>query len=245
MTAYFRPSNLQAAPSSKPIAPGFVQSRRILPRALPVERPAEAVDARPIPAWKRPLDVTLVVAGLLVLWPVIALIALAVRLSGPGPVFFVQTRIGRNGRPFGMIKFRSMQVDAEARRAELLAQSDREGICFKSRKDPRITPVGRVLRRLSLDELPQIFNVLRGEMSLVGPRPALPEEVRAYPAQAMERLSVLPGITGVWQVSGRAEVGFDEMVTMDIGYARDGRLSRDLTILAATVRAVLSGRGAY
>lgn len=200
---------------------------------------------RPVPGWKRPLDLTLVIAGLLVLWPLFAVIALAVRLSGPGPVFFVQTRIGRNGQPFGMIKFRSMHADAEAHRAALLAQSDREGICFKVRNDPRVTRVGRVLRRLSLDELPQIFNVLRGEMSLVGPRPALPEEVRAYPARAMERLSVLPGITGVWQVSGRAEIGFDEMVQMDIAYARDGRLSRDIGILLRTFRAVASAHGAY
>lgn len=200
---------------------------------------------RPIPGWKRPLDLTLVIAGLLVLWPLFAIIALAVRLSGPGPVFFVQTRIGRNGQPFGMIKFRSMHADAESRRAALLAQSDREGICFKVRNDPRVTRVGRVLRRLSLDELPQVFNVLRGEMSLVGPRPALPEEVRAYPARAMERLSVLPGITGVWQVSGRAEIGFDEMVQMDIAYARDGRLSRDIGILFRTFRAVVSAHGAY
>lgn len=201
--------------------------------------------ACPIPGWKRPLDLFLVTAGLAVIWPLLLVIALAVRCSGPGPVFFVQTRIGLNGQPFGMIKFRSMHADAEARRAALLAQSDREGICFKSRNDPRITRVGRILRRLSLDELPQIFNVLRGEMSLVGPRPALPEEVRAYPAHAMERLSALPGITGVWQVSGRAEVGFDEMVKMDIAYARDGRLSRDLAILLRTVRAVISGHGAY
>lgn len=199
----------------------------------------------PVPGWKRPLDLCLVTAGLFVLWPLLLAIALAVRCSGPGPVFFVQTRIGRNGQPFGMIKFRSMHADAEARRAALLAQSDREGICFKSRNDPRITRVGRVLRRLSLDELPQLFNVLRGEMSLVGPRPALPEEVRAYPAHALERLTALPGITGVWQVSGRAEVGFDEMVKMDIAYARDGRLSLDLAILLRTVRAVLSGHGAY
>jgi lipopolysaccharide/colanic/teichoic acid biosynthesis glycosyltransferase len=207
--------------------------------------PAAHSAPRPVPGWKRPLDLTLVIAGLLVLWPLFAVIAFAVRLSGPGPVFFVQTRIGRNGQPFGMFKFRSMHADAEARRAALLAQSDREGICFKVRNDPRVTRVGRVLRRLSLDELPQIFNVLCGEMSLVGPRPALAEEVCAYPAHAMERLSVLPGITGVWQVSGRAEIGFDEMVQMDIAYAREGRLSRDLSILLRTFRAVMSAHGAY
>lgn len=201
--------------------------------------------ARPLPAWKRPLDLTLTLLGLLAIWPILLAVALAVRLSSPGPVFFVQTRVGREGQTFGMIKFRSMYADAEARRAAVLAQSDRPGLCFKSRHDPRITPVGRILRRLSLDELPQIFNVLKGDMSLVGPRPALPEEVRAYPARAMGRLAVLPGITGLWQVSGRAEVGFDEMVEMDLSYAADGRLTTDLALLARTFGAVFSGRGAY
>lgn len=228
MTYLAPDARLHARPNRAGTSPRFTRNR-----------------ARPIPGWKRPLDLFLVTAGLAVIWPLLLVIALAVRCSGPGPVFFVQTRIGLNGQPFGMIKFRSMHADAEARRAALLAQSDRKGICFKSRNDPRITRIGRILRRLSLDELPQIFNVLRGEMSLVGPRPALPEEVRAYPAHAMERLSALPGITGVWQVSGRAEVGFDEMVKMDIAYARDGRLSRDLAILLRTVRAVISGHGAY
>ena len=228
MTYLAPDARLHARPNRAGTSPRFTRNR-----------------ARPIPGWKRPLDLFLVTAGLAVIWPLLLVIALAVRCSGPGPVFFVQTRIGLNGQPFGMIKFRSMHADAEARRAALLAQSDRKGICFKSRNDPRITRSGRILRRLSLDELPQIFNVLRGEMSLVGPRPALPEEVRAYPAHAMERLSALPGITGVWQVSGRAEVGFDEMVKMDIAYARDGRLSRDLAILLRTVRAVISGHGAY
>lgn len=207
--------------------------------------PTPLVAARPVPRWKRVLDLTLVLAALPTLLPIFLFIALAVRLSGPGGVFFVQTRIGYGGMPFGMIKFRSMYADAEARRAALLAQSDREGICFKSRNDPRITPVGRILRRCSLDELPQLINVLRGEMSLVGPRPALPEEVRAYPQPALERLSVLPGITGLWQVGGRAEIGFEEMVELDLRYAQDGRLSLDLHILWRTISAVVSGRGAY
>ena len=219
-------------------------SLALLPRfPAPSARPLTAL--RPIPRWKRPLDLGLVFLGLLAIWPLLVAIAMAVRLSGPGPVFFVQTRIGRGGQPFGMIKFRSMHADAEARRTALLAASDRQGLCFKSRNDPRITAVGRLLRRLSLDELPQLFNVLRGEMSLVGPRPALPEEVAAYPQAALERLSVLPRITGLWQVSGRAEVGFDDMVRMDLAYARDNHLLRDLSILARTLRAVLSGRGAY
>lgn len=194
---------------------------------------------------KRALDIALVVLALPVLLPVFAAIALAIKLGSKGPVFFVQTRIGQGGRPFGMVKFRSMVVDAEARRAEVLGQSDRAGLCFKAKDDPRITPVGRLLRRASLDELPQLFNVLKGEMSLVGPRPSLPEEVAAYPAPALERLAVLPGITGPWQVAGRANLGFDEMVALDIGYVRHATLATDLLLLAKTVRAVASGRGAY
>lgn len=167
------------------------------------------------------------------------------KLNSPGPVFFVQKRVGLHGRTFGMIKFRSMFRDAEARRAALLASSDRSGVCFKQRNDPRITPVGRIIRRLSIDELPQLFNVLKGEMSLVGPRPALPSEVAEYPSHAFGRLNALPGITGVWQVSGRADIGFEDMVEMDIAYARSVSLRRDLALLLLTVPAVLSGRGAY
>jgi lipopolysaccharide/colanic/teichoic acid biosynthesis glycosyltransferase len=199
----------------------------------------------PVPGWKRLLDLALTLPGLLALVPLFLAIALAVRLTSPGPVFFVQIRIGRGGRSFGMIKFRSMYRDAEARRTALLVQSDRPGLCFKARNDPRITPVGRLLRRLSLDELPQLLNVLAGQMSLVGPRPALPEEVAVYPARALGRLAVLPGITGPWQVSGRAEIGFDEMVEMDLAYARRPSLMADLSFLARTVSAVVSGRGAY
>ena len=223
----------------------FTPSLPSLRPATPAVRPAPLAFHRPIPGWKRPVDLLLVTGGLVLIWPVLLVIVAIVALSSPGGVFFVQTRIGRDGKPFGMIKFRSMYRDAEAGRAALLAQSDRPGICFKSRNDPRITPVGRILRRLSLDELPQLFNVLKGEMSLVGPRPALPEEVRAYPPAAFERLSVLPGITGLWQVSGRAEIGFDQMVELDCAYARNGRLAFDLVILLRTVHAVLSGRGAY
>ena len=195
--------------------------------------------------WKRPFDLTLGLLILALLLPVFLILAAVVKLTSAGPVLFVQTRIGKNGVPFSIYKFRSMYMDAEARRAALLAQSDREGICFKAKNDPRVTPVGRWLRRLSLDELPQIFNVLKGDMSLVGPRPALPSEVAAYPARAMLRLSVLPGITGLWQVSGRAEIGFDEMVELDIRYARQGSLMADLAILLRTFGAVFSGRGAY
>ena len=194
---------------------------------------------------KRPLDLALTLPGLIALLPVFLIVALAIKLTSPGPVFFVQTRVGLLGKTFGILKFRSMYQDAEARRAAVLATSDREGLCFKSRNDPRITPIGRFLRRFSIDELPQLFNVVKGDMSLVGPRPALPEEVENYPLAALERLAVLPGITGVWQVSGRAEIGFDEMVELDIGYVRQGGLFSDLSILARTAGAVIGGRGAF
>jgi lipopolysaccharide/colanic/teichoic acid biosynthesis glycosyltransferase len=206
---------------------------------------AQAKTARRSPVAKRMLDFWLTAFGLLAIWPIFAIVAIAVKWNSKGPVFFVQTRIGQDGKPFGMIKFRSMYIDAEARRAALLAQSDRSGVCFKIKDDPRITSVGRVIRRLSLDELPQLINVLRGDMSLVGPRPALPEEVSRYPSNAMERLSVLPGITGPWQVSGRADLSFNQMIDLDIDYARRGTLVTDLDILRQTVSAVVSGRGAY
>jgi lipopolysaccharide/colanic/teichoic acid biosynthesis glycosyltransferase len=199
----------------------------------------------PVLGGKRALDLALILLALPVLLPVFAVIAALVRLTSKGPAFFVQTRIGRDGAAFGMFKFRSMYVDAEARRAEILARSDREGLCFKSRDDPRITRFGQLLRRASLDELPQLINVLKGDMSLVGPRPSLPEEVAVYPDAALERLAVLPGITGAWQVAGRADLGFDEMVALDVGYVRKATLATDLRILAQTFGAVASGRGAY
>jgi lipopolysaccharide/colanic/teichoic acid biosynthesis glycosyltransferase len=144
-----------------------------------------------------------------------------------------------------MIKFRSMVTDAETLRDDVLAQSDREGICFKSKSDPRITRVGSFIRRASIDEFPQILNVLRGQMAIVGPRPALPCEVDAYPQRAFCRLAVRPGITGVWQVSGRADVGFDQMVEMDLAYAKSRNILLDLILIGMTFRAVFTGRGAH
>ncbi|MCO6383007.1 WecB/TagA/CpsF family glycosyltransferase [Oceanicola sp. 502str15] len=194
---------------------------------------------------RRTLDVTLSLAALVLLSPLLLLTALAIKADSRGPVFFRQTRVGRDGRVFTMFKFRSMSVDAEARRAALLATSDRDGVCFKSKADPRVTRVGRFIRRFSIDELPQILNVLKGEMAIVGPRPALPSEVAAYPARALGRLAVKPGLTGVWQVSGRASIGFDKMVEMDLSYAASRTLLLDLTLIARTFGAVLGGRGAY
>ena len=197
------------------------------------------------PSAKRVLDVVLVLLGLLAIWPFVVIVALAIKMDSRGPVFFVQSRVGEGGRLFGMLKFRSMVANAEALRANVLGDSDRKGICFKAKDDPRITRIGRVLRRTSLDELPQLLNVLIGQMSLVGPRPALPLEVAAYPAQAMERLNVLPGITGLWQVSGRADLSFDDMVALDVDYVRNHGVCRDIAILWRTVGVVASGRGAY
>ena len=194
---------------------------------------------------RRFIDVAVASGAAVALAPVLALTALAIKVESTGPVLFKQTRIGQNGQPFTIYKFRSMAQDAEARRAALLATSDREGVCFKSKSDPRITRVGRIIRRLSIDELPQILNVLRGEMAIVGPRPALPEEVAAYPARALGRLAVKPGITGLWQVSGRADIAFDQMIDMDLSYARSRTILLDLMLIALTFRAVLSGRGAH
>lgn len=194
---------------------------------------------------KRLLDILIAGNALAILAPVLLLTAIAIRLDSKGPAIFRQTRIGKDGEPFTMFKFRSMTTDAEARRRDLLENSDRNGVCFKARRDPRITSVGRFIRRASIDELPQIFNVLRGEMSIVGPRPALPSEVRNYPVRAYGRLAVKPGITGVWQVSGRADIGFDQMVEMDLDYARRASVALDFSLILKTFGAVLTGRGAY
>jgi exopolysaccharide biosynthesis WecB/TagA/CpsF family protein len=194
---------------------------------------------------RRFLDVTVSVTALILLAPVFALTALAIKSEGRGPVFFKQRRIGKDRRPFTMFKFRSMGTDAEMQLDALIETSDRAGVCFKSCKDPRVTRVGRFIRRYSIDELPQILNVLRGEMAIVGPRPALPSEVALYPARAMGRLVVKPGITGVWQVSGRAKISFDQMVEMDLTYATSRTLLLDIILILKTFRAVVSGNGAY
>lgn len=197
------------------------------------------------PNGKRILDLTLIILALPILVPVFALIAASIALTSPGPVFFVQTRVGLRGRDFGMVKFRSMYQDAEVRHSEVKKMSDREGICMKVKNDPRVTPLGSILRRWSLDELPQLINVLVGDMSLVGPRPALLSEVAEYPPHAHARTEVLPGITGLWQVSGRADLGFDEMIQLDLQYAARVSVIMDIQILFRTVKAVICGKGAY
>ncbi|MEV6110280.1 sugar transferase [Streptomyces sp. NPDC051940] len=183
--------------------------------------------------------------GLVLLSPLFAAIAIAVKSTSPGPVFHRQTRLGRDAEPFTMWKFRSMVRDAEEQRAELTAVNEHEGPLFKIRRDPRVTRVGELLRRSSLDELPQLINVLRGDMSLVGPRPPLPEEAARYTETERRRLAVRPGMTGLWQVSGRSDLSWDETVALDLRYVDNWSIGDDVGVLARTVRAVVDGRGAY
>ena len=194
---------------------------------------------------KGTLDVLGSLVLVLLLSPVLLGVALAVRLSGPGAVLFRQTRIGRGGEPFTILKFRTMHADAEQRLAELRAHNDHgDGVLFKLRDDPRITRIGRHLRRFSLDELPQLFNVLSGRMSLVGPRPPLPSEVERYEQHVHRRLLVKPGLTGLWQVSGRSDLDWSETVRLDLYYVENWSVSLDAEILWKTLRVVMQGSGA-
>ncbi|WP_436750075.1 sugar transferase [Streptomyces sp. URMC 129] len=183
--------------------------------------------------------------ALIALAPLLLVIGLAIRLTSPGPALFRQTRVGKDGVPFTLLKFRSMYVEAEARLAELRAVNGHDGVLFKLRDDPRVTPLGRTLRRYSLDELPQLVNVLAGHMSLIGPRPPLPDEVERYPSDMYRRLVVKPGMTGLWQVSGRSDLSWEESVRIDLRYVENWSLALDAMILWRTVFAVLKSRGAY
>jgi exopolysaccharide biosynthesis polyprenyl glycosylphosphotransferase len=194
---------------------------------------------------KGAFDRTAAFLGLLVLLPMLLSLALAVRLGSPGPTIFKQVRVGRNGAEFCVWKFRSMYADAEARLEDLRHRNEHDGVLFKVKDDPRITPLGRWLRKYSLDELPQLVNVLRGEMSLVGPRPPLPSEVAQYVGHTHRRLLVKPGITGLWQVSGRSDLSWEDTVRLDLQYVENWSLGLDLAVLARTVLTVLRGSGAY
>ena len=194
---------------------------------------------------KRALDMIGTIVLLILLLPIMAAAAAAVKLTSRGPTLFVQERIGRHGQPFQMVKFRSMRMNAHEDREDVSHLNEAGGPVFKIRADPRVTRVGKVLRRLSIDELPQLFNVLRGEMSLVGPRPPLPEEYLTYGARERQRLIVTPGLTCLWQISGRSDLDFDTWVSLDLHYIASWSFVLDLKILALTVPAVLTGRGAY
>ena len=183
--------------------------------------------------------------GLIAVSPVLVACAVAVKLDSPGPVFYRAQRVGLDNEPFTMWKFRSMCADADTKLTSLQAENQGAGLLFKMRADPRVTRVGHIMRRYSLDELPQLFNVVGGSMSLVGPRPPLPAEVRRYTGPVVRRMLVRPGITGLWQVSGRSDLSWDESVRLDLSYVENWSIAADVAILWRTARAVLCGRGAY
>ena len=195
---------------------------------------------------KRVFDLVVSFIALIVLSPLMLLIGLLVKLTSPGAMIFTQIRVGRYGRHFRFYKFRSMYIDAEERKAQLLAQNQSaDGVIFKMKNDPRITPIGRILRKTSLDELPQLVNVFLGDMSLVGPRPPVPSEVREYTLEDRKRLNVIPGLTCIWQISGRSDIPFSGQVKLDKEYIISRGLWRDIWILLKTVPAIFIGKGAY
>lgn len=198
-------------------------------------------------AAKRALDIAGAAVGLMLAAPLFLAVAAAVRLTSPGPAILKQTRVGLNGQTFSLYKFRSMYIDAEARRAALAAhnQHGADGVTFKLRRDPRVTPVGRWLRKASIDEMPQLWNILKGDMSLVGPRPPLPSEVAKYNPSHWRRLAAKPGLTCLWQIGGRADIPFERQVELDVEYLTTRSFLMDLAIILRTVPAVLTARGAY
>jgi exopolysaccharide biosynthesis polyprenyl glycosylphosphotransferase len=232
------------------VSPGLVEiaGPRLHVRPF-VGLPLLSIEEPDFSGWKRVLKGALDRVGaalvILLIAPVLLVIALAVRCTSPGPVLYRQERVGAHGRRYTMLKFRSMAVGAEARVQELQARNEGHGLLFKLRDDPRVTPVGRWLRRFSLDELPQLFNVLTGSMSLVGPRPPLPHEVEHYDSSIRRRLLVKPGLTGLWQISGRSDLSWEESVRLDLRYVENWSLALDLLILWKTAAAVIRSRGAY
>lgn len=194
---------------------------------------------------KRALDTSVAALSLVGVSPIMLITAFAVKLDSPGPVFFKQTRVGKWGATFGCYKFRSMYIDAEQRKQTLMPKNEADGPVFKMKNDPRITRVGRFIRKMSIDELPQLINVLRGEMSLVGPRPPVPKEVAQYTVDQLHRLDVIPGITGLQQISGRSNLNFKRWVELDLQYISEQSFWKDIEILIKTIPAVLTSRGAY
>lgn len=210
----------------------------VLRVAPPVSRGVQTV-------LKSVLDRVAAGVGLVLLSPAFLGTVLAIRLGSRGPAFYRQRRIGRDGVPFVMWKFRTMVVDADAMKAELSGSNENDGLMFKMRRDPRVTRIGRLLRRTSMDELPQLINVVAGNMSLVGPRPPLPEEVAKYDEVELRRLTVRPGMTGLWQISGRSDLSWDETIQLDLQYVDNWSFTSDVDVMGRTLRAVVDGRGAY
>ena len=200
---------------------------------------------RRLPLSKRAIDIVVSGLALILLSPLLLILAIAVRLSSRGPIIFCQQRAGAGGRPFSFYKFRSMYIDAEERKKELAHLNEKDGPVFKMKHDPRVTPVGRFIRKYSLDELPQLWNVFRGDMTLVGPRPATMDEVPEYEPWQRQRLNLVGGITCTWQVSGRSEISFEDWMRMDARYVEQQGFLSDIGLLAKTAKAVVTGRGAY
>jgi exopolysaccharide biosynthesis polyprenyl glycosylphosphotransferase len=243
-------SQLDGVPVELRVAPGldgFLTSRlNVQPLGARALVAIERVELRPLArAVKRCLDIGLGSVALALATPIIFLAAVAVQVESPGPAFFSQIRVGLRGRRFQMWKLRTMRDGAERQQDALERSNEADGVLFKMREDPRVTRVGRVLRRTSIDELPQLLNVILGHMSLVGPRPPLPAEVERYDESLGRRLLVRPGLTGLWQVSGRNELSFEDYVRFDLLYVQNWSIALDLYVLAKTVPAVITGRGAY
>ncbi len=194
---------------------------------------------------KRVFDLILSVIALPLLLPIMAVTAVAIKIDSPGPAIFKQERVGKWGRKFTCYKFRSMIVDAESRKKELMAKNEADGVVFKMKKDPRITRVGRIIRKLSIDELPQIFNIIKGDMSLVGPRPPVPIEVEQYQFDHLRRLDAIPGLTGLQQVMGRSGITFTRWVELDVKYIEEQSLKKDIEIILKTIPAVIFGKDAF
>jgi lipopolysaccharide/colanic/teichoic acid biosynthesis glycosyltransferase len=224
---------------------GFATELREEPVAVGLEAaPIDDLLIRPLPLWKRAIDVAGAMVLLLIFAPLMAAAAIAIKLTSNGPVIFAQRRAGLGGRPFTIYKFRTMCVDAEARQKSLRDISEQDGPAFKLTNDPRVTRIGSILRKASIDELPQLFNVVKGDMSLVGPRPLPIDESAACELWQRRRLDVTPGLTCIWQVEGRSRVTFDEWVRMDVKYIRRRNILHDISLIFRTIPAVLLRRGA-
>lgn len=227
------------------IPPPVPRSPAFTGRSVPIDTSFVVPDSRSYRVAKRLIDLILAAAGLVLLLPLLPTIVVLIALDSPGPILFRQKRVGRHGALFTCYKFRSMVENAESLKSRLVDQNEATGPAFKIRADPRITAIGAFLRKSSLDEVPQLLNVLMGQMSIVGPRPQIPAEVELYEPWHRRRLEVVPGVTCLWQISGRSHVGFDEWMRLDLEYVRRRSLRLDLDILLRTLPAVIARKGAY
>jgi lipopolysaccharide/colanic/teichoic acid biosynthesis glycosyltransferase len=246
--AFTSPELISAAVGSRKgienVIPCFLESGTKSAEPAPMVHAVESLLLKPLPWWKRAVDIMGAATGMVLLSPLMGVAALGVKLTSAGPTIFTQNRAGLGGKPFKIYKFRTMCVDAEAKQAELAKFSEQDGPAFKIKNDPRVTPIGKFLRKTSIDELPQLLNVLKGDMTLVGPRPLPITESAACEGWHRRRLDVTPGLTCIWQVKGRSQVSFSEWVRMDVAYIRRRTLLNDIRIILQTIPAVLLRRGA-